>query len=549
VAASGTGTTGGGARTVPSDDQVTSIGPASRMIAKYLSLPKSARLALFIFLVAFSLNVTPSSMSRLTILATSAGIQTKAYMLVSLMGELFLSGIIAWYIYKVCAKSTHLAGLAKECCAVGLGIVIPLSPLLVDPPAAFLTSFLPGASTTARIPETAEETLSSVTHLDNPYPELLKTAKESKGQLLMQTPVDQKAVMNLDNQMSILEAKNDRIKRLQSVILSAKTVAESVSLGAKYLGSDDEKKHSDWTGGGGLNIPGLDDDCATLDGALPGQCAAAQSEYVAAVRKLVELRIKLQIPCPEDPFGGRTKNWATICRSITSDVLRIARGGDGPQASEILTNEKNGQRSPDGRSREWRDGIVQRWVPAGKFRMGCRPGDIVWDGCGEGRVGSPANELRDVVIPKGFWMQESEVTQEAYRRVMGEQRSHFMGSNLPEDRVTWFQAEKYCEQVGLRLPTEEEWEYAARGGTIGAYYGELDGIAWYEGNSGGKPHAVKGKRPNAHGLYDMFGNVREWTWNKRLRGGSWRDDPRRISNTGRNKKASYDSNGFRCLGD
>ena len=111
------------------------------------------------------------------------------------MGELFLSGVIAWYIYKVCAKSTHLAGLAKEFCAVGLGIVIPLSPLLIDPPAAFLTSFLPGASTTARIPETAEETLSSVTHLDNPYPELLKTAKESKGQLLMQAPVDQKAVM------------------------------------------------------------------------------------------------------------------------------------------------------------------------------------------------------------------------------------------------------------------------------------------------------------------------------------------------------------------
>jgi hypothetical protein len=126
------------------------------MIAKYLSLPKSARLALFIFLVAFSLNVTISSMSRLTILATSAGIQAKAYILVSLVGELFLSGVIAWYFYKVCAKSTHLAGLAKECCAVGLGIVIPLSPLLIDPPAAFLTSFLPGASTSASVPQTAE---------------------------------------------------------------------------------------------------------------------------------------------------------------------------------------------------------------------------------------------------------------------------------------------------------------------------------------------------------------------------------------------------------
>ena len=181
--------------------------------------------------------------------------------------------------------------------------------------------------------------------------------------------------------------------------------------------------------------------------------------------------------------------------------------------------------------------------------MGCRPGDIVWDGCGDDRVGSRAPELRDVVIPKGFWMQESEVTEQAYRRVTGENRSNFTGSNLPADRVAWFEAKKYCELVGLRLPTEEEWEYAARGGTMGALYGELDGIAWYEGNSGGKRHAVKGKKPNAHGLYDMFGNVREWTWIKRLRGGSWRDDPRRISSTGRLAKTRYDSNGFRCLGD
>jgi hypothetical protein len=536
------------------------------MIAKYLSLPKSARLALFIFLVAFSLNVTISSMSRVTILATSAGIQTKAYMLVSLMGELFLSGVIAWYIYKVCAKSTHLAGLAKECCAVGLGIVIPLSPLLISPPVAFLTSFLPGASTSVRIPETAEETLSSVTHLDNPYPELLKTAKESKGQLLMQTPVDQKAVMKLDKNISILEVKNDRIKILQGVIVSTKTVAESVSLGAKYLGSDDEKEHSDWMGRGGVGImAALDDDCASLDGALPGQCAAAQSEYVAAVRKLVELRIKLQIPCPEDPFGGRTKNWATICRSITSDVLRIARGGDGPQAREILTNEKGGQRSPDGKSREWRDGIVQRWVAAGNFRegrtlgdelpdtwaletgrrmarVGRSPGDSEWDG---------GEKQHEVVIPKGFWMQESEVTQEAYGRVMGENPSNFKGSNLPVDSVTWYDAKKYCERVGLRLPTEAEFEYAARGGTMGAYYGELDGIAWYKGNSGGKPHVVKGKKPNALGLYDMLGNVREWVGIKRLRGGYWDDDQggARSSNSGRNESARYNGNGFRCVGE
>jgi len=63
----------------------------------------------------------------------------------------------------------------------------------------------------------------------------------------------------------------------------------------------------------------------------------------------------------------------------------------------------------------------------------------------------------------------------------------------------------------MRLSTEAEWEYAARGGTIGARYGSLDDIAWYSANSGGKTHDVVRKTPNVYGLYDMLGNVWEWT--------------------------------------
>ena len=121
----------------------------------------------------------------------------------------------------------------------------------------------------------------------------------------------------------------------------------------------------------------------------------------------------------------------------------------------------------------------------------------------------------------------------------------FKGDNLPVDSVTWNQADAYCRAVEMRLPTEAEWEYAARAGTTKERYGDIDKIAVVDTAS---TATVGSKLPNAWGLFDMLGNVWEWTndWydkdyyknspnhdppgpssadTKVVRGGSWDGDP------------------------
>jgi formylglycine-generating enzyme required for sulfatase activity len=160
----------------------------------------------------------------------------------------------------------------------------------------------------------------------------------------------------------------------------------------------------------------------------------------------------------------------------------------------------------------------------------------------------------------GFWLGRTDVTQAAYEKVTSKNPSHFKGPQLPVETVSWNEADSYCRAIGGRLPTEKEWEYAARAGTAGETYGNLDDIAWYNNNSGNTTHPVGQKKPNAFGLYDMLGNVFQWMddWYdskkeyKSLRGGSWYFIPEYVRVSGRDRSGPDGRNsllGFRCVGD
>jgi len=267
----------------------------------------------------------------------------------------------------------------------------------------------------------------------------------------------------------------------------------------------------------------------------------------AAFMVVFGLWIWSSVPPPKPKVAGDGRELRDGIAKVAGDGRKLRDGiakvaGDGRKL-------RDGIAKVAGDGREWRDGIVQRWVPGGEYQMGCSPGDNECFGDEK-----PSRRVRI----NGFWMQESEVTQDAYERVMGENRSRFKGSQLPVESVTWYEAKSYCAKAGLRLPTEEEWEYAARGGTTGSRYGELNEVAWHDGNSGKRTHEVKGKTANRYGLYDMLGNVWEWTASdhdaetKTLRGGSWYYIPlfTRASNRYRFVPVIRNINvGFRCLGD
>jgi len=255
-------------------------------------------------------------------------------------------------------------------------------------------------------------------------------------------------------------------------------------------------------------------------------------------------------------------------------------------------NTNNSNRQAGTTRTNARDGQTYVWAPAGTYQMGCSPGDSE---CRDDE--KPAHRI---TISRGFWIGQTLVTQAAYQRVTGKNPSWFHGDRLPVEMVTAADARAYCTSLGMRLPTEAEWEYAARAGNSSGRFGDLDSIAWYGDNAGdqriraidywnsdqtnygkrldankNRTHPVAEKRPNAWKLYDILGNSLEWTadWYsatyygqspsqdppgpnsgrmRALRGGSWysfASDVRVSSRTVSDPNAKTANNSFRCVGE
>lgn len=124
-----------------------------------------------------------------------------------------------------------------------------------------------------------------------------------------------------------------------------------------------------------------------------------------------------------------------------------------------------------------------------------------------------------------YWIGDSEVTQELWQAVMGSNPSYNITENTPVERVTWDDCQVFITKLNsltgenFRLPTEAEWEFAARGGNASKGYrfsgsNNLDSVAWYMDNSLGTTHPIKTKGANELGIYDMSGNVYEWCADK-----------------------------------
>lgn len=289
--------------------------------------------------------------------------------------------------------------------------------------------------------------------------------------------------------------------------------------------------------------------------------------------------------------------------AIVAVILACFAGASADEQPGKEAAKESAKEAPAARSHEVRDlKITLLRLEAGEFMMGS-PDDEEWRDADETR--------HEVKLTKPFYLQTTEVSQRQYESIMGENPSSFKGEDLPVENVSWEQAAAFCLELSrregraFRLPTEAEWEYAARAGKTGpvAGTGKLQEMAWHADNSGNaeidsaklwdtdpdnyfqrlhdngcQTRPVGVGTPNDWAIHDMQGNVTEWVadwyseeyfstdaakldpWGPReselgsrvMRGGSWGSDPRncRVANREYNVPSMQSAScGFRIAMD
>lgn len=313
---------------------------------------------------------------------------------------------------------------------------------------------------------------------------------------------------------------------------------------------------------------------------LVAEAAALDANHLFITAKILEVESARLERTANVQSGTTVEEFEKACRQLALSLFNRASGS-------VSSMPERGVETSGEDFIETVFGVNMKmvYVEGGDFMMG-----------GTSEQGAEAENdektLRRVTLDS-YYIGAFEVTQGQWERVMGTSVSQQMGKaggtalkgtgpDYPMYYVSWEEAQAFCQELSRKtgktycLPTEAQWEYAARGGNKneGTKYSgswSIDAVAWYDGNSGNSTHPVGTKRPNALGIYDMSGNVWEWCsdWygdyrtydtqnptgassgsGRVLRGGSWRGSARycRVSNRHNNSPGSRDYySGFRVV--
>lgn len=287
--------------------------------------------------------------------------------------------------------------------------------------------------------------------------------------------------------------------------------------------------------------------------------------FAKTITKIADVASTLPEQVPLDPSQALTqiRNLKAALDEIVTDAQAVKIGGNTIRTSPNQGGLVNGL------------GMIFSKIPAGEFLMGSPTYESNRD----------SDEAQHKVrISKSFEMQTTEVTQKQWQAIMQTNPSKFIGENRPVEQVSWDDIQIFITKLNqqnrdgytYRVPTEAEWEYAARGGTQTAYsFGDtnqdINQYAWYDGNSANETHTVAQLKPNQIGLFDMHGNVWEWVQDayqkdltqlpstdpivnsgptRVIRGGSWYYDAQYLRSANRAYNSTSNRNsylGFRLV--